>query len=156
MPATIGFNHVALVTSDLDRLIAFYEEVFDAEVVADLAEPHVRHALIDIGGGACIHAFAMPDNPHAAGSAGMFDRGHLDHLALNVRDSEHFEMLRERLVASGASDGLSTDFGMQRVVNFRDPDGFEAEITLWQDGKPVEYDRAVREPFAARRGSLTT
>jgi catechol 2,3-dioxygenase-like lactoylglutathione lyase family enzyme len=30
-----GFNHVATVTADLDRLIAFYEEAFDVEVVFD-------------------------------------------------------------------------------------------------------------------------
>lgn len=147
VPATIGFNRIALVTSDLDRLIGFYQEVFDAQVVVDLDEGRHRHALINLGGGSCIHAFLMPENPHAAGSADMFGRGHLDHIALDVADREQFEMLRQRLVAIGASDGLATDFGMQRVVMFKDPDGFEAEITIWEDGEPLEYERAIREPF---------
>ncbi|WP_370645148.1 VOC family protein [Pseudonocardia sp. DSM 110487] len=30
MPVTQGFNHVATVTSDLDRLIRFYVEAFGA------------------------------------------------------------------------------------------------------------------------------
>lgn len=65
---TAGFNHVALVTADLDRLIAFYHEVFEAPVVVDLDEGHVRHAFIDMGGGSWIHAFMMPNNTHGIGS----------------------------------------------------------------------------------------
>ena len=33
MPLTHGLNHVSLVTSDLDRLVGFYCEMFEAEVV---------------------------------------------------------------------------------------------------------------------------
>jgi catechol 2,3-dioxygenase-like lactoylglutathione lyase family enzyme len=147
---TIGFNHVALVTGDLDRLISFYRDVFDATVVVDLDEGHMRHALIDMGRGSCLHAFMMPGNPHAAGSPEMFGRGHLDHVAIDVSDAEQFEMLRGRLVAAGASDGLMTDFGRMRVVTFRDPDGFEAEIALWAEGDPLRYDEAIREPLSSR------
>ena len=35
---TKGINHVAFITADADRLIAFYTEVFDAELVRDGAE----------------------------------------------------------------------------------------------------------------------
>jgi len=150
MPATNGFNHIALVTADLDRLIAFYVEIFEADVLVDLDEGHVRHALVDLGGGACLHAFSMPENPHAAGSPDMFGRGHLDHVGIDVADDEQFERLRRRLVESGASDGLATDFGRLRVVGFKDPDGFEAEIALWQKGEPLPYDRAVREAYPGR------
>jgi hypothetical protein len=89
----------------------------------------------------------IPDNPNAAGSPEMFGRGHLDHIAFDVTDAEHFEILRDRLVAAAASDGLVTDFGMQRVVTFRDPDGFEAEIARWTEGAPLRYEEAIREPY---------
>jgi catechol 2,3-dioxygenase-like lactoylglutathione lyase family enzyme len=144
----VGFNHVALVTADLDRLISFYESVFEAKVVVDLDEGHIRHALIDFGAGSCLHAFMLPNNPDAAGSSEMFGRGHLDHIAFNVVDAEAFERLRERLVVAGASDGQATDFGMQRVVSFSDPDGFEAEIALWTSGDPLPYEEALREPYS--------
>ena len=36
MPITVGFNHVATGTPDLDRLIAFYSAAFDAHVERDL------------------------------------------------------------------------------------------------------------------------
>jgi hypothetical protein len=40
MPPTNGFNHVALVTADLDRLISFYRQMFEAPVLVDLDEGH--------------------------------------------------------------------------------------------------------------------
>lgn len=147
MPLTSGVNHVAVVTTDVDRLIGFYGQVFDADVTMDLDEGDMRHAAIHVGGGACLHAFEMPDNPHAAGSTAMFGRGHLDHIAFDIPDAATFDEVRRRLVDAGASDGLCTDFGMVRVVTFIDPDGIEVEIAQWLAGEPRTYDEARREPF---------
>lgn len=56
-----GVNHIAFLTSDLDRLVAFYPEVFGAEKVIELPIPEPegpgRHALIAIGAGASLHGF---------------------------------------------------------------------------------------------------
>lgn len=143
MPLTSGINHVASVTSDLDRFIDFYTSVFEAEVRVDLVEGPVRHALIDVGGGTTLHPFQFDgrtaDGPHGD----MFERGHLDHVSLDVADEETFSLLRERLVESGASDGTMTDFGVVRTVAFRDPDGWWGEIAIWSDGEPLPLDRAV-------------
>ncbi len=77
----------------------------------------------------------------------MFTRGHLDHVAFDVPDDGTFDEVRRRLVDAGASDGLCTDFGIQRVVTFVDPDGHEAEIAQWRSGQPRSYDDARREPY---------
>jgi catechol 2,3-dioxygenase-like lactoylglutathione lyase family enzyme len=144
-----GVHHVALVTEDLDRLIAFYHEVFEAEVGWVMEEDGVRHAMIDLGGGAALHPFEVPGNPHGRGLAETFARGHLDHVALNVADEPSFEALRTRLVEVGASDGTATDFGSVRSVSFHDPDGADCEIALWRDvAAPRSFaDRGV-EPYA--------
>jgi catechol 2,3-dioxygenase-like lactoylglutathione lyase family enzyme len=65
MPLTIGINHVASITANLDRLIRFYVEVFEAVVLVDLDEGSLRHAMLDLGGGACLHPFQMDGNPTA-------------------------------------------------------------------------------------------
>jgi catechol 2,3-dioxygenase-like lactoylglutathione lyase family enzyme len=150
MPLTSGINHVALVTADLDRLIEFYASVFEAEVVVDMEEGGLRHAMLDLGGGAALHPFDVGDNPHAAPAAGMFQRGHVDHVALDVADSATFETLRARLVERGASDGVVTDFGSVRTVGFTDPDGWEGEVALWQAGPTLAFDARIREPWAGR------
>lgn len=38
MPLTSGMHHVATLTADIDRLIEFYERVFDGNVIADMSE----------------------------------------------------------------------------------------------------------------------
>lgn len=132
MSLTSGFNHVAFVTNDLDRLADFYKKIFDAEVVADMHARGIRHAMIKIGPSAVIHPFEMPDSDQTK-PLGMFERGRLDHIALNAPTKEAFEEIRKRLVDAGASDGAITDFGSNESVFFRDPDGMEAEVCLWKD-----------------------
>ena len=138
---TAGFNHVALLTEDLDRLLRFYIDVFDVEApdAWNVDEPGPRHVMIDMGGDAAVHAFEARGNPHAIASPTMFERGHLDHLAINVPDLDAFLELRRRLVERGASDGTITDFGMVWSVSFKDPDGLDAEIALWRDAPPIPY-----------------
>jgi catechol 2,3-dioxygenase-like lactoylglutathione lyase family enzyme len=149
MPLTTGIHHVAMLTQDLDRFIAFYTEVLDADLMLEMDEEGMRHAFLGIGVGAALHVFAISGNAYAAGSSGMFDRGHVDHVALNVPDVETFEKLRDRLVERGASDGLVTDFGSVRVIVFRDPDGFEGEIALWQDHPALAFADRIHEPYEA-------
>lgn len=138
---TAGFNHIALITNDLDRLLRFYVDIFEAAVPArwSIEEDGMRHAMLDLGNGAGLHAFELVGNPHATALPTIFERGHLDHLALNVADVETLLELRRRLVDVGASDGTITDFGIVWSVSFVDPDGLDAEIALWRDGAPRTF-----------------
>ena len=54
MPITTGLNHVATLTTDMDRTVRFYEAAFDAKVVFEI-EASVSHPwmkILDLGGGA--------------------------------------------------------------------------------------------------------
>lgn len=149
MPTTTGCNHVAIVTSDLDRFVDFHVTVFEAEVVVELSEDGLRHALVDLGGGFMLHPFELDrPNYHARASSAVFDRGHIDHLALGVDDVETFERLRRRLVAVGASDGTVTDFGIVRSVSFTDPDGMSCEVAMTVPfARARTYEERVVEPL---------
>jgi catechol 2,3-dioxygenase-like lactoylglutathione lyase family enzyme len=149
MPITTGINHVAFLTDDVDALIDFYTSVFDAEVLADLQEGPLRHAMVDIGGHAALHAFQRPDSAGPTSFGPVFERGHLDHIALDVADEEAFELVRRRLVDRAATDGTVTDFGRVRSVSFVDPDGWEGEVALWQDGPILTFDERIQEPYVA-------
>jgi hypothetical protein len=59
-----------------------------------------------------------------------YNRGRLDHLALQAASIEAFDEVRGRLIARGASDGFVTDFGPTLSLFFRDPDGLEAEVCV--------------------------
>lgn len=132
---TDGFNHVAFMTRDMDRLQEFYLGVFDARIRSDHVEgpadaPPVRMSIIDVGPHSELNVFEMPDNPDAARQTPMFGRGRIDHLALQAASMAAFEEIRSRLIARGAADEFVTDFGPVLSVFFRDPDGLECEVCV--------------------------
>jgi catechol 2,3-dioxygenase-like lactoylglutathione lyase family enzyme len=138
-PMITGINHVAIVTSDLDRFIAFYTEVFDLEVVLDEEVPEFRgmpgfrHALLRLGVDAALHPFEARDNAYGRALPDLLQRGHVDHLSLAVANGAALDEVRRRLVACGASDGAITSFGPIHSVWFVDPDGMGAEVALVLD-----------------------
>ncbi len=152
-----GFNHVATLTNDSDRLHAFYRDVFEAEVLRDGAEladgTGPRMSVIRVGPGAELNVFQLEGNTEADRQTPMFGRGRIDHLALQASSLENFEELRRRLMERGAADDFVTDFGAMLSVFFRDPDGLECELTVPNpDAQPgVSHPpgtRAARYPAA--------
>jgi catechol 2,3-dioxygenase-like lactoylglutathione lyase family enzyme len=131
---TSGFNHVAILTGDTERLQAFYTEVFDAVVLRDGPEtdmdPDVRMTVIHVGPTAELNVFQIKGNSEAEHQTPMFERGRLDHLALQAESIAAFETIRDRLMARGAADDFVTDFGQILSLFFRDPDGLECEVCV--------------------------
>jgi catechol 2,3-dioxygenase-like lactoylglutathione lyase family enzyme len=131
MSQIVGLNHVAVLTSDLDRFVSFYTRMFGMEEVFRERLPGLAHAILRIADGSSwLHPAEIPGNEHAAAIPEMFSRGHLDHIALTARSSESFEELRQRLVEAGASDGVVDDLGAFQSVWFQDPDGMRGELIL--------------------------
>jgi catechol 2,3-dioxygenase-like lactoylglutathione lyase family enzyme len=125
-----SLNHVACVTRDLDALIAFYEEVFDAT--------HERfpgdHAFIRIGETTVLHVFERTELAEAV-DARPFHHGPIDHLAFEAADLDAFTTARERLAARGCAAEDVTDFGTLVSVHFTDPDGLLHELALWKPAR---------------------
>ena len=63
-----GIHHVAFITSDMDRLIAFYERIFEAQVTLDLEEEGLRHVFIEVGPNTLLHPFEVPVSSPPANS----------------------------------------------------------------------------------------
>ena len=133
MQLLTGINHVAIMTEDLDRFTAFYTDVLEASVVFEETNPQFRHAILAVGGTSVLHPVQMAENKHARASSTMMDRGHLDHLALDVPSREAFDEVRRRLVGRGASDGAITDLGPKLSFWFVDPDGMHIEVDWVRD-----------------------
>jgi catechol 2,3-dioxygenase-like lactoylglutathione lyase family enzyme len=133
MTTLTGVNHVAVMTADLDRFVDFYVDVFDVEVVFSETTPTFRHAILRTGPDSWIHPAEVTDNPHGTALPAMFDRGHLDHIALGASSPESFDAVRRRLVDRGATDGTIEDLGAFHSVWFCDPDGMHVELTLIVD-----------------------
>lgn len=126
-----GINHIALLTNDTDRLVAFYEEVFGATSRANPdMPPHMRLTFIDLAPDVELNVFQIEGNTQADVQEPDFERGRIDHFGLLADSRESFVELRRRLVERGATDGFVTDFGMAHSVFFRDPDGLAGEV-VW-------------------------
>src|ERR1700722_5798070 len=130
-PKTSGFNHVATMTADLDRYLAFYREIFEVEVIAmtEARDDHPRMAVVNMGGDSALNVFEVPPDSIVGDRTKMGGRGPIDHYALAVDSEERLHEIRDRLVAVGASPGEVTQFGPALFsVFFRDPDGAELEV----------------------------
>lgn len=126
-----GFNHVAILTSDTDRFVAFYADVFGAELDATMdMDGKGTLSTVRIGKQAEINLFQVAGNSEAQRQTPMFGRGRIDHLGLQAASMEDFVEIRRRLMERGAADDVVTDFGPVLSLFFRDPDGLEGEVCV--------------------------
>lgn len=146
MELTSGLNHVAIVTGDLDRLVGFYADVFEASLVADEPTPFGRVGIVRLGPGIALNLFEIADAEHGTASPAMFERGHVDHFGLSASDPESFWELHRRLVARGCTTGDVTDFGPVIGFDFTDPDGMTCEVDLVLD--PTLAGNHPPKPYA--------
>jgi catechol 2,3-dioxygenase-like lactoylglutathione lyase family enzyme len=129
-----GLNHVAVMTDDLDRFVDFYTDVLALDVVFEEATPAFRNAILRTGPDSwLLHPAQVVGNGHGTGLPAMFDRGHLDHVALTAASREAFADLRRRLVERGATSGQVEDLGAFHALWFHDPDGMRVELTVIVD-----------------------
>lgn len=130
MPFTTGFNHVATITPDLDRLVDFYQRVFGAVTTFEMQEEadHPRMTIIDLGGGAAMNIFEAPAESIIGERRRQGGRGAIDHFGLAVESLTALEAARDRLVAAGADIGEIQRLGSEWSLFFRDPDGMELEV----------------------------
>jgi catechol 2,3-dioxygenase-like lactoylglutathione lyase family enzyme len=128
-----GVNHIAWISKDVHRLKRFYAEVFDADVGPTV--PHGDAAgetmtIIGIGPRTALNIVTIEGNTEADRQSPMWHRGRIDHVGLQAASPTAFDVIVQRLVDTGASDGTVTDFGAELSVFFRDPDGLEGEVLL--------------------------
>jgi catechol 2,3-dioxygenase-like lactoylglutathione lyase family enzyme len=130
MPLTSGFNHVATVTADLDRVISFYQTAFDAKMIFEMAatDDHPRMAILDLGAGSALNIIEQPANMIVGDRTRSGSRGPIDHYGLAVASRDMLEEMSDRLVAAGADIGDIHRLGDIWSLFFRDPDGMELEV----------------------------
>lgn len=138
-----GFDHVAVLTADIERFVAFYSEVFGAEVEGRLADDGLEMAVLRIGPSSEINVFQIDGNDEATKQTPIFGRGRLDHFAFRATSIEQFDELRAELMRRGCTDGFVTDFGQVLSVFFRDPEGLELELCV---GNPDAVAGTINPP----------
>jgi catechol 2,3-dioxygenase-like lactoylglutathione lyase family enzyme len=118
-----GLHHTALISSDVERTIRFYQEVLGfplTELIENRDYAGSSHFFFDIGNGNLLAFFDFPGldvGPYAEVLGG------LHHLAISV-DPDRWQELVHRLDAAGVPHEVHSDVS----VYFRDPDGARLEL----------------------------
>jgi catechol 2,3-dioxygenase-like lactoylglutathione lyase family enzyme len=130
VPITNGFNHVATLTTDLDRFAEWYGKVFEAEVTfrMEAEGDHPRMFILDMGGVGALNVFEVPAESLIGERRRIGGRGAIDHFGLSVTSRVELEQVKDRLVAAGADIGEIQQLGDEWSLFFRDVDGMELEV----------------------------
>ena len=125
-----GFNHVATLTTDLDRHAAFYEQAFGAEVTfrMEATDDHPRMFILDLGGGAALNVFEVAADEIVGEQRSQGHPGAIDHFAFAVESLGALEEAKQRLIDAGADVGDIQRLGDEWSLFFRDIDGMELEV----------------------------
>jgi catechol 2,3-dioxygenase-like lactoylglutathione lyase family enzyme len=118
-----GVHHVALLCSDVERTIRFYQELLGFPLVELFENRDYKgstHLFFDIGHDNTLAFFDFPDlglGPYAEVLGGFH------HLAISV-SREQWESARQRLDDAG----IATQFESEVSMYFSDPDGVRLEL----------------------------
>jgi glyoxylase I family protein len=122
-----GVHHFALICSDPDRTIAFYQDVLGfplVELIENRDYPGSTHFFIDVGHETALAFFDFPGLGLEPVPEGL---GGVQHVAISVEPDAYTELVA-RLDAEGI-EYLGPDRGLEKSVYFKDPDGIQIEIT---------------------------
>lgn len=152
-----GFNHVALVCSDMERTVDFYSNVLGMPLIKSLDLPmgQGQHFFFDAGGGDSLAFFWFKDAPDGvpgisapAAIPGIGDIisavSSMNHISLHV-PAEKFDEYRVKLKSKGVRVGPilnhdESEFQVSRELHpgvyvrsfyFLDPDGITLEFACW-------------------------
>ena len=118
-----GVHHVALLCSDVETTVRFYQELLEfplTEIFENRDYRGSNHFFFDIGNGNLLAFFDLPGldlGPYAEVLGG------LHHIAISVAPSR-WRRLRDKLDAAGVEYAVESEVSLY----FRDPDGARVEL----------------------------
>jgi catechol 2,3-dioxygenase-like lactoylglutathione lyase family enzyme len=118
-----GLHHTALVSSDVERSICFYQDLLEfplTELIENRDYPGSSHFFFDIGNGNLLAFFDFPGL-----DVGPYQEvlGGLHHVAISV-EPQRWQHLRSKLIDAGVELTEHSDVSLY----FRDPDGVRLEL----------------------------
>ena len=127
-------GHVHLRVADLDRAVAFYENVMGLELMQKYGD---EAAFMSAGGyhhHVGLNTWGSKDGtPPPPGHTGLF------HLALLYPDRAALAAALQRVVEAGVQIEGASDHGVSEAIYFSDPDGNGIEI--YRDRDPADWPR---------------
>lgn len=118
-----GLHHTALVSSDVERTVRFYQDLLEfplTELIENRDYPGSSHFFFDIGNGNLLAFFDFPGL-----DVGPYQEvlGGLHHVAISV-EPQRWKHLRDKLIDAGIELAEHSEVSLY----FRDPDGARLEL----------------------------
>jgi glyoxylase I family protein len=134
-----GVHHMALVCSDVETTVRFYQDVLGfplVDVMENRDYPGSTHFFHDIGHDNLLAFFDFPGLGLVQATEAV---GGVQHIAISVEPAS-FEAARDRLDAAGIPY-LGPDRGLVTSLYVKDPDGVQIELIAEplrvMDGRPI-------------------
>ncbi|HMK62709.1 MAG TPA: VOC family protein [Acidimicrobiales bacterium] len=121
-----GVHHLAMICSDVERTIAFYQEILGfplVEVIENRDYPGSTHFFLDIGHD---NLLAFFDFPGLELGQAVEAHGAVQHVAISVEQAQ-LDAVRRRLDDAGIGY-LGPDRGLSDSLYVKDPDGIQVEL----------------------------
>jgi glyoxylase I family protein len=121
-----GIHHAALICSDVERTIQFYQGLLGfplVELVENRDYKGSTHFFFDLGNKTLLGFF---DFPGLGLKPGVESIGSVQHIAISV-PRDRWEQLRARLDEAGVTY-LGPDQGIVESMYLKDPDGIQIEL----------------------------
>ena len=144
-----GINHLAMVTTDMDKTVRFYRDVLGMPLIATTGnDPDIypyRHYFFELGEGSTIAFFEWPDMVeefHKPAGEPATGRLQFDHVSFNVENEEALVKLKTHLASHGVEATQIVDHKIIHSIYFTDPNGIALEASFWvidPTGKDADY-----------------
>ena len=121
-----GIHHAALICSDVERTIEFYQGLLGfplVELVENRDYKGSTHFFFDLGNSTLLGFF---DFPGLGLKPGVESIGSVQHIAISV-PRDRWEQLRTKLDEAGVTY-MGPDQGIVESMYFKDPDGIQIEL----------------------------
>jgi glyoxylase I family protein len=121
-----GVHHMALICSDVEQTIQFYQELLGFPLVELMENRDYKgstHLFFDIGND---NLLAFFDFPGLGLKPGVESIGSVQHIAIST-DATQLERIKARLAEKGVPY-LGPDRGVTTSIYFKDPDGIQIEM----------------------------
>jgi len=121
-----GIHHAALICSDVERTIEFYQGLLGfplVELVENRDYHGSTHFFFDLGNSTLLGFF---DFPGLGLQPGVESIGSVQHIAISV-PRDRWEQLRTKLDDAGVTY-MGPDQGIVESMYFKDPDGIQIEL----------------------------
>jgi len=121
-----GIHHAALICSDVETTIRFYQDVLGfplVELVENRDYHGSSHFFFDLGNQTLLGFF---DFPGLGLEPGVEAIGGVQHIAISM-PREEWEQAQKRLEAAGVTYA-GPDLGIEESMYLKDPDGIQIEL----------------------------